>query len=349
MADAGDAATIGALVGAWSPHAGDVVLAGTSTVIGAVAPSGGPADRLPAVEGPVLVVCGSVHPADACPTRRRRTSRHSGRDDRRRRGRPPARSTGAAGAGDRDPRRRRRRADGGRCVREPSATGVDTLRRSVELGALIVIGGDTAAPLLGDARRCPSGARSGPGTAWATRRRVRRARDHPLRRFRQRACPRRADPGHAASREPPPIAITMGDASGVGPRSSCGLPPTARSRRTAMSSSTATRPSCTRRRLLGLDVPIRVVASPAEVLPGALDIVDLASARGRPTTAPACSTLLLARLHAPTCVAATDAALAGRCRRHRHDADEQGGDPALRSRRSSVTPNSSPSDAAPPR
>jgi uncharacterized protein YgbK (DUF1537 family) len=165
VADATDTATIGALVGAWLPYAGDVVLAGTSAVIGAIAPGGGPAVRLPSFAGPVLVVCGSVHPATRAQlavAERHGIPVATIADD------VTARQLVEAGAlvlateipvGD---------------VDEPMAVaaaanlaaGVERLRRTVGVGALIVIGGDTAASLLGTAPVSVSGT-FGAGAAWA--------------------------------------------------------------------------------------------------------------------------------------------------------------------------------------
>ena len=140
------------------------------------------------------------------------------------------------------------------------------------------------------------------------------------------------------------MAITMGDASGVGPEIVL--------RRAAdgalQDGSVVVYGDAAilehGRDLLGLDVSVRVVDSPADAQPGQLCVVDAG--------------LLAASDHRP---GQLDARVGRggpglRRRRHRrltrrkrgghgHDADQQGSHPAHRSRRSSATPSSSLSAA----
>jgi uncharacterized protein YgbK (DUF1537 family) len=169
VADAGDTGTIERLVAAWGTGPRDVVLAGTSGVIGAAArPSGAtgaPADVSP-VDGPILVVCGSVHPAARAQL-----------ETAEREGMPLALIADEITARQLDRQRELILAteipvgdvDEPLAVASSTAlaTGVAMLRRSVWLGALVLIGGDTAAAVLGDATVRVHGS-VGAGTAWAT-------------------------------------------------------------------------------------------------------------------------------------------------------------------------------------
>ena len=165
-----DAATdddIDRIVASWSTHASDVVLAGTSAVVGAaaavVAHDGEPFE-VPSVEGPVLVVCGSVHPAA-----RRQI------DFAERRGVPvssiaddiAARELAREGTmvivteipvGD---------VDEPMAVAAASALAraVHDIRRHLELGAIVILGGDTATAVIGHAEVEAQGS-LGPGEAW---------------------------------------------------------------------------------------------------------------------------------------------------------------------------------------
>jgi uncharacterized protein YgbK (DUF1537 family) len=164
VADAVDQATIDALVALWCAGPADVVLAGTSAVIAAVAGEG-IEPRPPVSDGPILVVCGSVHPAARAQLDAAEragmvvtaipdviTARHLERHGE-------LVLASEIPVGD---------------VDEPMAVaaatalaqGVAVLRHEIGLGALVVIGGDTAAAVLGDARVVARGTVE-PGTAWA--------------------------------------------------------------------------------------------------------------------------------------------------------------------------------------
>lgn len=166
VADAHTDDDIAELIAAWQLHAADVVLAGPSAVVGRGRSGGHPVAAPPQPDGPVLVVCGSVHPLARAQlefAERRGLLVTSLADD------ITARQLATAGAvalvteipvGD---------------VDEPMAVaaaaslarGVADLRAQIELGALVVIGGDTASAVLGDAPAVVHGS-VGPGTAWAT-------------------------------------------------------------------------------------------------------------------------------------------------------------------------------------
>jgi 4-hydroxythreonine-4-phosphate dehydrogenase len=164
----GDAATaddIAAVVAAWWDGRDDVLLAGTSVVIGTAAPVRGAGVTPPAIDGPVLVVCGSVHPAARAQL-----------EELERAGIPVVTIADGITAD--------RLRDAGVLVLvteipvgdvdEPLAVaaasalagGVADLRREVALGALVVIGGDTAAAVFGAAAVAVHGTVA-PGTAWA--------------------------------------------------------------------------------------------------------------------------------------------------------------------------------------
>lgn len=169
VADASAPDTITALVGAWSLGPADVVLAGTSTVIGAAAPyvtDPVPSPPIPEIDAPILVACGSVHPsarAQLVHAEQRGLTIAALADDITVRALGTSESLALVTeipVGD---------------VNEPLAVaaatslarGVDHLRREVRLGALIVVGGDTAAAVLGSAAVTVHGSVL-PGTALAT-------------------------------------------------------------------------------------------------------------------------------------------------------------------------------------
>lgn len=168
VADAADDDAIDRIVERWIDAPEAVVLAGTSTVVAGAARTVSTErepDNLPSIEGPVLVVCGSVHPASR---RQMDFAEHRGvsvtyiADD------ISARALERDGAlvfaseipvGD---------------VTEPVAVaaaaslarGIADLRRHARLGALVIIGGDTASAVLGDAPVMVHGSVD-VGTAWA--------------------------------------------------------------------------------------------------------------------------------------------------------------------------------------
>ena len=168
VADAASDDDISAIVSAWAGADHDVVLAGTSAVIGAAAPDGasGVAAARPTTDGPILVVCGSVHPMARAQL-------------------AEAERAGIVVATIADDLTARRLGDAGELVLateipvgdvdEPLAvaaasslaSGLADLRRDVALGALVVIGGDTAAAVFGHAAVSVRGTVA-PGTAWAS-------------------------------------------------------------------------------------------------------------------------------------------------------------------------------------
>lgn len=165
VADAVSAEDIAGVVAAWSDGRVDVVLAGTAAVIGAVAPGHGRSVRPPVTDGPILVVCGSVHPVARAQL-------------------AEAERVGLPIATIADHITASRLQDAGVLVLateipvgdvdEPVAVaaatglarGVADLRRDVSLGALVVLGGDTAAAVFGDAAVSVQGTIA-PGTAWS--------------------------------------------------------------------------------------------------------------------------------------------------------------------------------------
>lgn len=166
VADAVTEAEVAAIVEAWIAAPDAVILAGTSAALGRAHPGTDPVAAAPAVSGPVLAVCGSVHPLARAQL-----------DFAERRGTPVAHLADDITA--------RQLADHGCLVLateipvgdidEPMAVaavaalarGVADLRARVDLGALVVIGGDTLAALVGDRPARVHGI-VGPGTAWAT-------------------------------------------------------------------------------------------------------------------------------------------------------------------------------------
>lgn len=166
VADAHDDDDITALVVAWQAGGDAVVLAGPSAVVGRARSGDVPPSVPPRCDGPILVVCGSVHPLARAQI-----------DFAERRGIPV---TSLAD----DITARQLREHGVLAlvteipvgdVDEPMAVaaaaslarGVADLRRRVELAALVVIGGDTAAAVLDGGRAVVHGSVA-PGTAWAT-------------------------------------------------------------------------------------------------------------------------------------------------------------------------------------
>lgn len=169
VADAADDPAIGSIVAMWNAGPPEVALAGTSAVIAAAVERTGATPQRPGlgpITPPLLVACGSVHPmarAQLADAERRGIIVTTLADD------VTIRALAGAGAlvlateipvGD---------------VDEPLAIaaatslarGVTELGRHAEVGALILIGGDTAAAVLGDAAATVHGSLT-PGTAWAT-------------------------------------------------------------------------------------------------------------------------------------------------------------------------------------
>jgi 4-hydroxythreonine-4-phosphate dehydrogenase len=163
VADAGDDAAIDRIVARWQSELPDVVLAGPSAVVGRAAHGGEPA-TFPVIDGPVLVVCGSVHLAAR---HQLQYADHHGvpvvsiADD------ITARSLRSHGAlvlateipmGDVT-------APMAVAAASSLARGTADLARSVEIGALVILGGDTAAAVLGRDAVVVRGT-IGAGTAW---------------------------------------------------------------------------------------------------------------------------------------------------------------------------------------
>ncbi|TDT16611.1 uncharacterized protein YgbK (DUF1537 family) [Ilumatobacter fluminis] len=167
VVDAVDDDEIDEIVARWTEHAADVVLAGTSAAVGAAAAVVAHDDDtldVPPVDGSVLVVCGSVHPAS-----RRQI------DFAERRGIPVSSIADDIAA-------RQLQREGTLVIAteipvgdvdEPMAVaaasalarGVHDIRRHVELGAIVILGGDTATAVIGDADVEVLGS-LGPGEAW---------------------------------------------------------------------------------------------------------------------------------------------------------------------------------------
>jgi len=171
VANAADDRQIVGLVSEWGSAARarpDVVLAGTSAVIGAAAEVLGgrrPKDALPAIVHPVLVVCGSVHPAARAQLA---VAERSGvavahlADDLAIRALRASRVLVLASeipVGD-------VAAPMAVAAAATLARGVTTVCEQVDLGALIILGGDTAAAVLGDSSVEVYGSVD-IGTAWA--------------------------------------------------------------------------------------------------------------------------------------------------------------------------------------
>lgn len=167
VVDAQDDAEIAGIVAAWrAAPRGAVVLAGTSAALGRAHVGDRPSAAIPDRRGPVLAVCGSVHPmarAQLAFAERRGTPVTALADEITARQLAEHRALVLATeipVGD---------------VDEPMAVaavaalarGVADLRSRVELAAMVVVGGDTLAALLGD-RSADVHGTVGPGTAWAT-------------------------------------------------------------------------------------------------------------------------------------------------------------------------------------
>ncbi len=171
VADARDDRDIAELVREWGRAAHsrpDVVLAGTSAVIGAAAGVLGghrPPAELPPIAGPMLVVCGSVHPAARAQLAvAERTGIPIVRlvDDlaiRALQDSPVLVLASEIPVGDVD-------APMAVAAAATLARGVTAVRERVDLGALVILGGDTAAAVLGDSAVEVHGSVD-IGTAWA--------------------------------------------------------------------------------------------------------------------------------------------------------------------------------------
>lgn len=166
IADAADTEAVRAIAAAWSRSPAPL-LAGTSAVIGSTV---GCEARLPygrpPVDGAVLVACGSLHPVargQVAVAEQRGVMVTDVADDR---------AKAALSAG--EPVILHTELPTGD-VTEPMAVaaasalarGVATLADGIHVGALVLIGGDTAAAVLGDAEMLVQGSIA-PGTAWAT-------------------------------------------------------------------------------------------------------------------------------------------------------------------------------------
>jgi uncharacterized protein YgbK (DUF1537 family) len=166
VTDAQTGDDITAILIAWEERAAEVLLAGPSSVVGRARVGDLPTTPLPRLDGPILVVCGSVHPlarAQLAYAELRGTPVTTLADD------ITARQLADHGAvalvteipvGD---------------VDEPLAVaaaaslarGVADLRSRVDVAALVVIGGDTAAAVFGPRPAVVHGTVA-LGTAWAT-------------------------------------------------------------------------------------------------------------------------------------------------------------------------------------
>lgn len=166
VADAATAGDIDATVAEWEEAPDDVVLAGTSAVVGTAAPDHGARSAPPSTDGPILIACGSVHPvarAQLAEAERAGVTVTTIADDITACRLGEARELVLATeipVGD---------IDEPLAVAAAStlAAGVDDLRRAVGLGALVVVGGDTAAAVFGPASVSVRGTVA-PGTAWAS-------------------------------------------------------------------------------------------------------------------------------------------------------------------------------------
>lgn len=168
VADAADADTVHALAEAWARSPG-TLLAGTSTAIGCAASAlGGTPDVAtpPVVSGPVLVACGSLHPAareQVAVAERRGVMVTDVADEQAvaelRSGAPVILVTELPGGDVTEPM--------AVAAASALARGVAELCAATELSALVLIGGDTAAAVLGDAEVIVHGS-AAPGTSWGT-------------------------------------------------------------------------------------------------------------------------------------------------------------------------------------
>lgn len=166
VADASSDDDIAGIVGVWR-SAPEVLLAGTSAVIGASADHlGGSAPEQPEVGGPVLVVCGSIHPMARAQI-------------------AELEHRGVATTSIVDELTVTRLRDDGHLVLATEipfgeidtplaiaaattlARGVRDLLDRVDVGALVLLGGDTTAAVLGDADVLVHGTIAS-GTAWST-------------------------------------------------------------------------------------------------------------------------------------------------------------------------------------
>ena len=259
-----------------------------------------PAHVVRRISGPALVVCGSANPVARAPARGRSPAAVRRSPRMRRSALQRARSTPGRDPRDAGAERSGRRRAGGRRGGPARGEVAEVAAKAAGLAVIVVIGGDTAAVVLGAAPvRVLGLGRAGHGVARVAA--VPRAGDHPCRRVRRRARPRRPVVGHTAVMRSGPMAITMGDASGVGPGDR------AAARRRGRAASTATTVvygdvailahGC---ELLGLSVPIAAIESPADVRAGDAVRRRRRAACRRPITARASSTPPRAQRHAPT-------------------------------------------------
>ena len=166
VVDAIDDATIAEAVERWSAVAG-VALAGTSAVVGAAAATLGadlPVAAFPTIDGPILVICGSVHPSAR---RQIAVAEHHGipvthlADEISAR---LLRSSSALVLATEIPV-----GDVGAPIAVAAASGLARgacdLRSLVDLGAIVIIGGDTAAAVIGHHAVTVRGSVDA-GTAW---------------------------------------------------------------------------------------------------------------------------------------------------------------------------------------
>lgn len=168
VADAADADTVQSLATAWAGSPG-TLLAGTSTAIGCAADAldaSAETGRPPALSGAVLIACGSLHPVarqQVAVAERRGVMVTDVADElamaRLRAGEPVVLVTELPGGDVTEPM--------AVAAASSLARGVAELCAGTALAALVLIGGDTAAAVLGDAEVIVHGSLA-PGTSWGT-------------------------------------------------------------------------------------------------------------------------------------------------------------------------------------
>ena len=169
VADAATSCEVERIVRTWAPHT-EVVLAGTSAVTGGSATTlaiGAPAFVPHPVTAPVLVVCGSLHPAARAQVDHAASQGIAVCDA----GDPlsvlqPLRESAVAVLTSEVPAAPIDGRQATQAARRLRAA-VAAVHRRVELGALVVLGGDTAAAIVGAVPATVHGSVA-PGTAWAT-------------------------------------------------------------------------------------------------------------------------------------------------------------------------------------